>query len=100
MTSLPERIEDLINHLVWQEGTGPNGSAGVVRYWKDGIDISAQEAILKEINTQTIKVLEEVKEEMKMHTVPEGVGLITRSYLNNTINFKIKQLESHIEESK
>lgn len=36
--------------------------------------------------------LEQLKTDMRMHTVPEGQNLITRSYLENSIDFVIKRL--------
>jgi transketolase len=51
-----------------------------------------QDLMLARARTATKKVLEELKQEMRMHTVPEGNHLITRSYLENTIDFKIAEL--------
>lgn len=51
---------------------------------------SREERLVRE--AVTAKLLK-LKEEMKMHTVPEGRDLITRSYLNNSIDFEIAALE-------
>lgn len=42
------------------------------------------------INTAVEEALLKLKEEMKMHTVPESTRLITRTYLNNSIDFMIQ----------
>lgn len=49
------------------------------------------------LKAKTKAVLLKIKEEMRMHTVPEGRGLITRSYLENTIDFEIKELSDEVE---
>ena len=52
------------------------------------IDLIAQER-----RKAKIEVLEKLKDTIKMHTVPEGRGLITRSYLNNSIDFMLAELK-------
>ena len=42
---------------------------------------------------KTAKALKQLKADMQMHTVPEGKHLITRSYLNNSIDFMVEKLE-------
>ena len=41
---------------------------------------------------RVVETLEKLKTEMKMHTVPEGHDLITRHYLNNSIDFMVAAL--------
>lgn len=53
-----------------------------------------KELIESQCGAAAIKELEKVKFEMKMHTVPEGRHLITRSYLNNTIDFMVNELST------
>jgi hypothetical protein len=38
-------------------------------------------------------ILEKLKTDLAMHTVPEGTDLLTRSYVNNAIDFAIGQLQ-------
>lgn len=57
--------------------------------------ILATKADLLALHTKAVvATLLKLKEEMKMHTVPEGTDLITRSYLNNSIDFIIAQLSA------
>lgn len=44
-------LEELLDHLVFQQGIGPNGSGGEIRYWKNGEDITAKAAIERLIAT-------------------------------------------------
>lgn len=54
-TGVNNKVEDLINHFVFKEGTGPNGSGGEVRYWKGDQDIPAAQAIQDYVTQQCIE---------------------------------------------
>lgn len=51
------------------------------------------ELIDQEKTAAVTEKLEKLKSDMTMHTVPEGKHLITRSYLNNAIDFELSQLK-------
>lgn len=53
----------------------------------------AKQAIIDHIQSNYISRDEilKLKEEMRMHTVPEGSDLITRSYLENSIDFMLNR---------
>lgn len=53
-----DEINDLIDHLVFREGSGPNGSGGAVEYWKDGERITGLEAIRRLVEAHTRQALE------------------------------------------
>lgn len=57
------------------------------------IDREVLDLIAQERRKAKIEVLEKLKDTIKMHTVPEGRGLITRSYLNNSIDFMLAELK-------
>jgi hypothetical protein len=52
----------------------------------------ARERLLAWRSKAVKQVLLKIKEEMRMHTVPEGHELITRHYLEKTIEFEIGRL--------
>lgn len=51
------------------------------------------DGLLKLQKAAVREALTRLKKDMEMHTVPEGKGLITRSYLNNSIDFELAKLE-------
>jgi hypothetical protein len=40
-----DELDELLNHFVFKEGKGPNGSGGEIRYWNNGKDIPAKHQI-------------------------------------------------------
>src|SRR5690349_17724896 len=68
--------------LAWKlSNMYPDGWHAIADY------ILAREAKL--IRDAEIALLQRIQQEMAMHTVPEGKGLVSRSYLNNTLDFMI-----------
>jgi len=59
----------------------------------------AEEALNQLIQQATDEAVQaallKLKKDMQMHTVPEGFDLITRSYLNNSIDFMVSQLNTN-----
>ncbi len=77
-----------------------NLESDIVKSLEAGTDFSAfisafaraKAAINAHSRRQTEQALTRIQTEMRMHTVPEGTGLITRSYLDRTIEFELKRM--------
>lgn len=79
--------------------TGQTKAAIQAKFEKEGVrffalgkrqaerDLEARH--LEEVQTLLLRI----KEELKQHTVPEGRDLITRSYVNNTIDFELERIK-------
>lgn len=88
-------LDNFMQGLVVSDATGYTVPGTLFKYIAPAKNSLEAKAQLKTLIAEQMAVeLEAIKEEMKMHTVPEGQGLITRSYLNNTIDFKIKALKN------
>lgn len=89
----PKIIEGLLN--------GYHISGGGIVLTADGVEVyrlTKEEAVAKLAAREQRLVAEallKLKEEMRQHTVPEGRGLITRSYLENSIDFMIAGIEAN-----
>src|SRR5690242_20606162 len=78
-------IDDLLDHLVFKEGTGPNGSGGEIRYWKGGKDVPAKQAI----TALVLDLIAAVKPEKWEITPDTAVGPFTETkvyWRNRTID--------------
>lgn len=53
---------------------------------------AARTLLIKLVVGAQEKLLKRLEESINQHTVPEGAGLITRSYVQNTINFELTTL--------
>lgn len=60
-----DELDDLLDHLVFKEGLGPNGSGGDIRYWKDSKDISAEAALLAWHDRHTKEAVEAAQQQAK-----------------------------------
>lgn len=87
MTTPEQFLTDFCKDLVAHPGKRPEFIKGYARLLDLRERATARDVLLK------------LKEEMAMHTVPEGRGLIARSYLNNTIDFEVAQLAAQKEDN-
>jgi len=90
--SIDEQIRKKVIQCFAEENmTDEMQESGDIEYF----DISAViDKITALIQQEVEETLQRIKKEMEMHTVPEGANLITRSYLNNTIDFEIAKLKN------
>jgi len=51
------------------------------------------ESLLDLIYQKQLALLDRIKESLNNHTTPEGRDLLTRSYINNTLEFERQKLE-------